>query len=367
MMCPVRAPAGTAQARHALSALRTRPAAAHEPGLAAKVAFLSRADSYPEATGPVEALETHMSWLFLTRRHAYKLKKPFSRGKIDYRTPAARRRSCAGELRLNRRLAPDIYLDMVALTMDAAGRLALDGAGRRIDWLVRMKRLPAALSLEQRLREGTVDAADAHRIVARLVPFFAAARRARWTGVGYRRRLISTINTAAGELVRPEFDLDRSDVGTLASGLRHFVATRLDVLDARVRAGRIVEGHGDLRPEHVYLTEPPTIMDCIEFDRNLRLRDPVDELSFLAMESDRIGRPGLDGWLFDAYRDLADDDLADDDPPRELIEFYKGYSAFVRAQIAIWHLEGPGAGPREKWIARTHDYLDRTRDYLARL
>lgn len=359
MMCPFRARGGATQT---LPAARASQRPLDEPGLAAKVAFLSRIDSYPEATAQVEALETHMSWLFLTDRHAYKLKKPFSRGKIDYRTPSARRRSCAGELRLNRRLAPDIYLDIVPLTVDAADRLALDGAGRRIDWLVRMKRLPAALSLEQRLREDTIDAADARRIIARLVPFFAAARRARWTGVAYRRRLVSAINTAAGELVRPQFDLDRQDVEMLAAGLRHFVATRLDLLDARVRAGRIVEGHGDLRPEHIYLTEPPTIMDCIEFDRNLRLRDPVDELSFLAMEADRIGRPALDGWLFAAYRDMADDD-----PPRVLIEFYKAYSALIRAQIAIWHLEGPGAGPREKWIARTNDYLDRTRGYLARL
>lgn len=330
------------------------------PALAAKVAFLSRPDSYPEPVIRVETAETHMSWLFLTEQYVYKLKKPFHRAPIDYRTPAARRRSCVGELRLNRRLAPHVYLDVVALTVDAAGQLALGGSGRRVDWLVRMRRMPAALSLDQQLQSGTIDATDARRIVARLAPFFAAARRAHWTPVTYQRRLVSAINLAADELARPEFGLVLSGIDALATALRHFVATRLDLLDARVQAGRIVEGHGDLRPEHIYLTEPPTIIDCIEFDRNLRLRDPVDELSFLSMESDRLGQPMLDPWLFAAWRDLADDD-----PPRVLIEFHKARNAFVRAQIAIWHLEDPGASPRQCWIDRAEDYMRHAGHYLA--
>lgn len=329
--------------------------------LAAKVDFLSRPESYPQPVRHVEATETHLSWVFLTGEHVYKLKKPFHRSPIDYRTPAARRRSCMGELRLNQRLASHVYLDVVALTVDASGRFVLDGPGRCVDWLVRMRRMPTALSLEQRLRLDTVEAIDARRIVARLVPFFAAARRAHWTPVAYRRRLVTAINEAAGELARPEFALARPGIEALATGLRHFVATRLDLLDARVQAGRIVEGHGDLRPEHIYLTEPPTIIDCIEFDRTLRLRDPVDELAFLSMECDRLDRPLLDGWLFAAWRELAGDDA-----PRPLVEFHKACNAFVRAQIAIWHLEDPREGPRQAWVDRAEDYLRRVASYLAR-
>lgn len=335
--------------------------AADVPALAAKVAFLSRSDSYPEPSAPIEVVETHMSWLFLTGQHAYKLKKPFHRGAIDYRTAAARRRSCVSELRLNQRLASDVYLDVVALTLSAAGHLALGGPGRRIDWLVRMRRMPAALSLEQRLRSGSVDAADVRRIVERLVPFFSTARRAHRTAVAYRRRMVSAINLAAAELARPEFGLAASRVDALAADLRHFVAARQELLDARVQARQIVEGHGDLRPEHIYLTEPPTIIDCIEFDRNLRMRDPLDELSFLAMESDRLDQPALDGWLFSAWSELSGDD-----PPRALIEYYKAHNAFIRAQIAIWHLDDPTVTSRQRWMDRAEDYMCRARDYLAR-
>jgi len=332
------------------------------PGLSAKVAFLRRPDSYPEQVGRVEALETHMSWLFLTERHVYKLKKPFCHDLIDYGTPAARRLNCQRELRLNRRLAPDVYLAVVALTVNAAGRLELNGDGRRIDWLVKMRRLPSELTLEHRLRTGTPDAVDAHRIMARLMSFFADAPRARWTPVAYRRRLTASIEATAGELARQEFGLARRRIAALATTLRQFVDAHADLLDARVRAGHIVEGHGDLRPEHIYLTELPTIVDCIEFDRDLRLRDPVDELAFLAMECSRLDGPEPADWLFDAYRELSGDN-----PPGTLVEFHAAHNAFVRAKIAIWHLDDPHPGMPRHWIACANDYLYRARCHANRM
>jgi aminoglycoside phosphotransferase family enzyme len=250
----------------------------------------------------------------------------------------------------------------VPLTADAAGHIAIGGNGEPIDWLVRMRRLPAALSLEHCLAADTVGAHEARRIVGRLVPFFAAAAHASITPPAYRRRLWNAIADAAAELVRPAFGLMPAEIAAFAAALSAFVAEHGDLLDARVDAGRIVEGHGDLRPEHIYLTEPPTIMDCIEFDRSLRLRDPVDELAFLAMECERSGRPELDAWLFAAYRELAGDD-----PPRAVIEYYKAHNAFVRARIAIWHLDDPDTGPPQHWVDCANDYLDHTRRHLTRL
>ncbi|MFA6986042.1 MAG: hypothetical protein WC213_07535 [Arenimonas sp.] len=330
--------------------------------LAAEVAFLRKPESYPDSAARVDAIETHMSWLFLTERHAYKLKKPFRRNGIDYSTPAMRRLNCRRELRLNRRLAEDVYLDVLALTVDGAGRMAIAGKGRPIDWLVRMRRLPIALTLESGLQAGTVDAGTARRIMSRLVPFFASAPRIRVTPTAYRRRQAKLISEAAVELERPEFCLAATEISSLSALLDHFVAERGELLDARARAGYFAEGHGDLRPEHIYLTSPATIIDCIEFDRDLRLHDPVEELAFLAMECDRSGRPELDAWIFAAYRELAGDD-----PPRALIDYYKALNAFRRARIAIWHLEDPDTGPPQQWIIRANDYLARTHHYLRNL
>lgn len=338
------------------------PAPADAQSLAAKVAFLRRPASYPQPTSRVDAVETHMSWLFLTDDHAYKLKKPFRRNGIDYSTAAMRGLNCRRELRLNRRLAADVYLSVVALTAEADGRLALDGVGPRVDWLVRMRRLPAELTLEQALAAGTVGEGDVRRIVARLAPFFASAARARMTPAAYRRRLAAMTASAASALQRPGFGLAPPRVGATAAALDRFVAAQRGLLDARVQAGCVVEGHGDLRPEHIYLTTPPTVIDCIEFDRGLRLRDPVDELAFLAMECDRCGHPEVDAWLFAAYRGLTGDD-----PPRALVEFHKAHNAFLRARIAIWHIDDDDTGPPLHWVARAEDYLGHADRYLARL
>ena len=331
-------------------------------GLAAKVAFLRDPRSYPEPTTRVDPVEAHMSWVFLTDQYAYKLKKPFRRNGIDYSTPQLRRLNCRRELRLNRRLAPDAYLDVLALTVEARGRFALGGSGDRVDWLVRMRRMPVALTLESRLRSRMATGADARQIAARLVPFFSQATHARLSPPSYRRRLLRMVDAAQAKLAHPGFGLDSNRIAALAAGLRDFVGTRGELLDARARAGHIVEGHGDLRPEHIYLTRPPTVMDCIEFDRSLRLRDPVEELAFLAMECDRGDCRQFDGWLFAEYQARSHDQ-----PPRALVDFYKALSAFARARIAIWHLDDPDTGPRQCWIDCANDYLAHAAGYLQRI
>ncbi len=122
-----------------------------EPSLADKVAHLRRPESYPGRPQRVEAIETHMSWVFLTDRHAYKLKKPIRYDRLDFSTPERRRFYCQEEVRLNRRLAASVYLGTPALTRDARGALTLGGTGRPVEWLVHMRRLPEHLTLEHLL------------------------------------------------------------------------------------------------------------------------------------------------------------------------------------------------------------------------
>src|SRR5690606_10963578 len=106
---------------------------------------------YPERPRAVEAIETHFSWVFLTDTHAWKLKKPVRYDSLDFRTPALRRRDCEEEVRLNRRLAPHVYLGVVPLTVDEKGRLAIGGAGQEVDWLVHMLRPPHERMLDHLL------------------------------------------------------------------------------------------------------------------------------------------------------------------------------------------------------------------------
>jgi uncharacterized protein len=107
-----------------------------------------------------------------------------------------------------------------------------------------------------------------------------------------------------------------------------FLHLQAEILESRVCDGRIVEGHGDLRPEHVYLTPTPVVIDCIEFNSEFRQLDVLDELSFLAMECDRLGAPGVGRQLIDYYRETAQDQA-----PESLVAYYKSYRAAVRAKV----------------------------------
>jgi aminoglycoside phosphotransferase family enzyme len=124
----------------------------------------------------------------------------------------------------------------------------------------------------------------------------------------------------------------------------------------------VVEGHGDLRPEHVYLGPEPAVIDCLEFNRDFRIQDWADELAYLAMECERLGSPGVGKVILETCCRALDDR-----PPATLIDFYKAYRALLRANLAIQHLRDEDVGDPEKWRLRTAEYLDLAETYAGRL
>jgi aminoglycoside phosphotransferase family enzyme len=327
-----------------------------------KVRFLQRPDSYPEGSGAIEAIESHMSWVFLTDRHAYKLKKPVRHPYLDYITIEARRANCAAEVRLNRRFAPEVYLAVVPLIMEPSGRLRLGGEGKPCDWLVKMLRLPAERTLEAQIGQSEVDEAQLRQAIRVLTRVWRQAEPAGLTAGAYRLRFRHDVLENTAELTDPAFELSSDLPHVVAAALLRFLENRFDLLDARVEDGRIVEGHGDLRPEHVYLLDPPIIMDCVEFNRDLRLLDPVDELAYLGIECHRLGAPELGDLVLETYR--AD---TGDQPPDALVNFYASTRAMLRAKLALWHLKDQHRPDAEKWRTRTMQYLYIAADHAAKL
>lgn len=327
-----------------------------------KIRFLRRPDSYPERPGAIEAVESHMSWVFLTETHAYKLKKPVRYSYLDYSTIAARHENCAAEVRLNRRFAPDVYLGIVPLNIDPAGHLRLGGAGQTCDWLVKMVRLPAERTLDAQIERDAVEEAQLRQAIHVLTRIYRQASPADVTADAYRQRFQSDIQENLAELTDPAFKLSSGLPQIVAAAQERFLKSEVELLNARVEGGRIVEAHGDLRPEHIYLGDPPLIMDCIEFNLEFRLLDPVDELAYLAIECHRLGAPHLGDVVLETYR--AD---TGDRPPYELIDFYASARAMLRAKLAIWHLKDEHRTDAEKWRARTMRYLYIAADHAAKL
>ena len=319
--------------------------------LAALREWLSRPESYPHRPEKIETVETHISLVFLADEYVYKLKKPVRFDFLDFSSLALREQACRDEVRLNRRLAPETYLDVVAVYRRADGGFCFEPTGEPVEWLVRMRRLPTELTLDRLFQRGAITPRMIDDLAERLATFYAEqppeaisaeVYRARYRGhiQGNRRELLQTPELN-GELVR-----------RVHSAQLEFLLLRPELFSARVRAGRIVEGHGDLRPEHICLTNPPVIFDCIEFNREYRQVDIADELSFLAVECEYLGLPWIGERLLRRYRERTDDA-----PPAALSAFYRSYRACVRAKVAALRGRQLEGAERSAEFARATRYL----------
>jgi aminoglycoside phosphotransferase family enzyme/predicted kinase len=299
------------------------------PDSTALVEFLSTPSSYPDESGPVQVVETHISWVFLTSRHAYKLKKPVRFEFLDFSTPLLRRRACQDELHLNRRLAPHVYLDVLPISQAPDGLFTLGAGGSTIDWLVQMRRLPAENALDVVLRDGRLPREVASAIAEYLVHFYARLSPEPLAPDGYREALERHVRANGAALLESSIG-ERLRIGRIQGAQLRYLTIQADLIGNRAAGGRIVEGHGDLRPEHIYVEAPPAVIDCIEFSRELRTVDIADELSFLAMECERLGDGGLGGLVLAAYAESSGDRIAP-----SLLAFYRAYRACVRAKVVL--------------------------------
>jgi uncharacterized protein len=326
-----------------------------------KVAFLAAARHYRGHPRRVETIETHFAWVFLAGKRAYKLKKPLRQASLNYNTLAHRARACQAELELNRRLAPGVYLRVVPLGRKPNGALTHGAGVQVVDWLVEMVRLPRARMLDRAILRGAVGSRDRERIMARLAAFFRHAKRRPMSDRGYLARLRRQILRNAHELQARDLALDRTLTEQVARAQLAFLDRHVRLLTGRGACLR--DGHGDLRPEHVFLGTPRAVagvIDCLEFDSDLRRLDPAEEIAFLALECDRLGAADIADDLVARYARAMRDPI-----PQALIPFYKSRRATVRAQIAAWHLRDAAfAAESDKWRASAHSYLAEALRYI---
>jgi aminoglycoside phosphotransferase family enzyme/predicted kinase len=310
---------------------------------------LLRPDAYAESAahdgrGPngsgraadVELVETHISWVFLTGSHVYKVKKPVDLGFLDFRSVDQRRAACEAEVRLNARLAPDVYLGVVPVRRTAAGVHSVGGdpnEGDIVDWAVRMVRLADADRADNLLAAGRLRGEDIDGIAEHLARFHAAARS---DGEVARFGTVSAIEQS----VRENFVQTRGDVldhvrpaeaDEIERRQLGFLRDCAPLFDSRIRSGRVRDAHGDLRLEHVYLDgQRTTVIDCIEFSDRFRFVDVCADIAFLSMDLAWHGRVDLAERLLAKYARSANDyDLY------ALVDFYEGYRAYVRAKVSM--------------------------------
>ncbi|MDX1646389.1 MAG: AAA family ATPase [Longimicrobiales bacterium] len=305
------------------------------PELARLIEALRRPEAYPHPVGSVEVRQTHISVVFLAGAFAYKVKKPVNPGFLDFTTLERRLHFCREEVRLNRRLAPDVYLGVMPV-VEAEDGLVLEGEGEPVEHAVKMRRLPDDAVLSARLERGQLSAPVLRTLGRRIADFHAGAdagaeiaRFGRWEVVAgnARENLVqsrSHVGSTLSETVHRR--LERSLERRLEE-LRDLVESRAEALVPR-------DTHGDLHLDHVYLfpeRDAPgdlVVIDCIEFNERFRYADPVADMAFMVMDLARHGRRDLGDAFDEAYFDATGDVEG-----RPLLPFYVAYRAAVRGKV----------------------------------
>lgn len=321
------------------------------------VKFLSDRNNYLEAPKTIEAKETHMSFVFIGNEHVYKMKKKTKQKFLDFSTLEKRKLNCENEFTLNQKLAKGIYLGVVAVTKDAKGKLSIEGKGEPVEWLVKMKRLPEGQMLHSKINNRQLTPEGVHAVADTLIGFYKSQQREAFAPDAYCQRLASYVADYLKELKNQPFNLAEDRLKPVFEWLNSFLFNNRKTIEQR--AEKIMDVHGDLKPEHICLLEKPIIFDRLEFNRNLRLLDPLEELSYLAMECDFLN----EGWIGELITDIYQKKTGDKFNG-ELIKFYKITRAVLRSLTAFRHILEPKYKNDPKWKKKGMAYFELAERYL---
>jgi len=317
-------------------------------------------ETWPEPRpARVELVETHVSWVLRGEREVLKVKKPVNLGFLDFRALERRLAACEAEVRLNRRLTRDVYLGVVPIVEPAPGVVRVGHDGPPVDWAVHMVRLDDERRADAMLEHGALRAVHVDHL-ARVVADFHARGAVdsheanRWASHSAVARNVDE-NFVQTRGVAQRY-VPRTVAEEAEERQRAFLAQHTDLFAARITAGRIRDGHGDLRLEHVYFEDTGLqIIDCIEFDPRYRIADACADVAFLAMDFESHGRADLAERFLARYARAADDYAL-----YAMVDFYAAYRAWVRGKVAAILAGDAGASA----AARARATRDARRHFL---
>ena len=326
------------------------------------VQALLRPEAYPHRPQQIELVQTQISLVFIAGDFVYKIKKPVDFGFLDYTSLEKRRFFCQQEVLLNRRLCPDVYLDVVKV-LEQNGTILVEGEGEAIEYAVKMLRLPPDRTMDRLLEAGQVSQEMVRRVAERLAQFHARAETN--DKISSYGDLEMIRGNCQENFVQTEGYIDLCLSRKTYESLKYysylFLELNRPLLQKRMDEGRIRDCHGDVHSAHVCFTNGICIFDCIEFNERFRYADVASEVAFLAMDIDFHGHPELSQHLVDTYvASSGDRDLL------LLLNFYKGYRAYVRGKVQSFKLDDPMISETEKKRAleTAQKYFDLAYSYI---
>jgi aminoglycoside phosphotransferase family enzyme len=256
------------------------------------------------------------------------------------------------EIRINRQLAKDIYIGVVPLVTNETGKLELEGKGEIIDWLVKMKRIPEKNMLDYAIEYDCIDEIQLQNTAALLAEFYKRSLPVDMSATQYIKKLESEIFFNYNELTNPIYELPLTLLRELTAGQMAFLSANHSMIEKRTGEKRIIDAHGDLRPEHICLAPYSAIIDRLEFCKDLRTLDIVEELSFLSVECEIMRNTHVGHVFFDRYKAINNDNI-----PHRLINFYKIKRACLRAYLVARHIEEQQYKEDPKWLLKANAYV----------
>ncbi len=307
---------------------------------------LMKPEAYDENPGSIELVQTHISAVFLTKRFVYKVKKAVNFGFLDFTTLEKRRFFCEKELRINRRLCENMYLEVVPI--NKADIVKIKGEGKTVEYAVKMNRLPQEKIMSKLLEENRVDGKLVDRIAKIISEFHLKAEtnnrisefgsllaiRTNW-----KENFEQTEKFICKTVPADDFNLIRGRV-------KNFMKTYTTLFAKRMSEKRVRDCHGDIHSGNIFVTDEIYIFDAIEFNERFRYSDVAADVAFLAMDLDFKKRSDLSDLFIKKYVEYSGDQEL-----TKLLPFYKCYRAYVRGKVTSFRLDDPNISVKDKTAA----------------
>lgn len=296
-----------------------------------QISKLMSQEGFPEDSLERKLLETHISWVIVCDRFVYKIKKPIKYSFLDFSTLLKRKHFCQREIELNKRFSKGIYLEVVPIWEYNGGYTLGSSKGKVIDYAVKMRKMDPQRQMDVLVLDNKVTEADMQKLARIIVDFHEDA------GIIKEKNVLDVANKfndleAEKEFLSQNINRRMGEVVDWAIQLSNVFLNRYKpLMEARLQSGFYRDCHGDLHSRNIFLLAEPQLFDCIEFNDDYRHIDLLNEVAFLCMDLDALGRSDLSNSFISQYNSLFT--IMRNEKEKKLFGYFKAYRANVRAKV----------------------------------
>jgi aminoglycoside phosphotransferase family enzyme len=308
------------------------------------VEALLKPEAYDDPPGHIETVQTHISYVFLTKKFVYKMKKPVNFGFLDFSTLEKRRFFCEQELELNRRLCGDMYIEVAPINRNV-NSIKIRGEGETVEYVLKMKRMPQEKIMTRLIEENKVDATLIEQIAKTIAQFHSKTETNQRIREFGSLKIINTNWNENFEQTKKYIGktISTNDFNLIRSEIDNFMKRAKTIFEKRILQGKVRDCHGDIHSGNIFITDRIYIFDAIEFNERFRYSDVIADMAFLAMDLDFKKRKDLSEVFVKKYIEYSGDTEV-----LKLLPFYKCYRAYVRGKVVGFKLNDPGICEKEK-------------------